>query len=148
MLLQDFNFHFTSPFYKMDAEGTVIGREIRFSLTTGKETISDSIHLQNQPYLSTNNRSYLLKQGLQPGDKLKVPYFDPISLSGKDTIMEYSGREKILIKNRVYNLHHFLETFSGIRINSWLNDEGKVMKEESPAGFLFISEPEFSYNFV
>lgn len=143
MLLQDFNFHFTSPFYKMDAEGTVIGREIRFSLTTGKETISDSIHLQNQPYLSTNNRFYLLKQGLQPGDKLKVPYFDPISLSGKDTVMEYRGREKILIKNRVYNLHHFLETFSGIRINSWLNDEGKVMKEESPAGFLFISEPEF-----
>jgi len=143
MLLQDFSFHFTSPFYKMDAEGAVVGQVIRFSLTTGKETISDSIHLQNQPYLSTNSRSYLLKQGLQPGDKLKVPYFDPISLSGKDTVMEYRGREKILIKNRIYNLHHFVETFSGIKINSWLNDEGKVIKEESPAGFLFISEPEF-----
>ena len=143
MLLQDFNFHFTSPFYKMDAEGSVVGQEIKFSLTTGKETIYDSIHLQNPPYLSTNNRSYLLKQDLQPGDKLKVPYFDPISLSGKDTVMEYKGREKILVKNRVYNLHHFIETFSGVRINSWLNDEGKVIKEESPAGFLFIAEPEF-----
>jgi len=143
MLLKDFVFHFTSPFYKMDAEGTVEGQVVNFSLTTGKETISDAIRLQKQPFLSTNRRPYLLKQGLQPGDKLKIPYFDPISLSGKDTVMEYKGQEKILVNKRVYNLHHFVETFSGLKINSWLDDEGKVVKEESPAGFVFIAEPEF-----
>ena len=143
MLLKDFVFHFTSPFYKMDAEGKVEGQVVNFSLTTGKETISDTIRLQKPPFLSTNRRSYLLKQGLQPGDKLKIPYFDPISLSGKDTVMEYKGRKKVLINKRIYNLHHFVETFSGIRINSWLDDEGKVIKEESPAGFVFIAEPEF-----
>src|SRR5210317_734527 len=143
MLLKDFVFHFTSPFYKMDAEGSVEGDLVNFSLTTGKETISDTIQLQKQPFLSTNRRGYLLKQGLQPGDKLKVPYFDPISLSGKDTVMEYKGKKKILVNKRIYNLHHFVETFSGVKINSWLDDEGKVIKEESPAGFVFISEPEF-----
>ena len=143
MQLKDFIFHFTSPFYKMDAQGEVVDTEIRFTLTTGKETISDRITLQNKPFLSTSNRFYLLKQGLQPGEKIKVPYFDPLSLSGKDTIMEYKGREKKLIKQRIYNLHHFVETFSGVKINSWLNDEGKVIKEESPAGFVFIAEPEF-----
>ena len=143
MLLKDFVFHFTSPFYKMNAEGYVEGQVVNFTLTTGKETISDTIRLKKQPFLSTNRRSYLLKQGLQPGDKLKVPYFDPISLSGKDTVMEYKGQEKILLNKRVYNLHHFVETFSGIKINSWLDDEGKVVKEESPAGFVFIAEPEF-----
>jgi hypothetical protein len=143
MLLKDFVFHFTSPFYKMNAEGYVEGQVVNFTLTTGKETISDTIRLKKQPFLSTNRRSYLLKQGLQPGDKLKVPYFDPISLSGKDTVMEYKGQEKILLNKRVYNLHHFVETFSGIKINSWLDDEGKVVKEESPDGFVFIAEPEF-----
>jgi hypothetical protein len=143
MLLKDFVFHFTSPFYKMDAEGHVEGQVVNFSLTTGKETISDTIRLQKQPFLSTNRRSYLLKQGLKPGDKLKIPYFDPISLSGKDTVMEYKGQKNILVNKRIYNLHHFVETFSGLRINSWLNDEGKVIKEESPAGFVFIAEPEF-----
>jgi len=143
MLLRDFSFHFTSPFYKMNAEGRVVGQEVHFSLKTGKETISDIIRLQKPPYLSTNNRFYLLEQGLEPGDKLKVPYFDPFSLSGKDTVMEYKGPEKILIRKRIYSLHHFVETFSGVRINSWLDDNGKVIKEESPAGFVFISEPEF-----
>ncbi|MFC1837074.1 transglutaminase-like domain-containing protein [Thermodesulfobacteriota bacterium] len=143
MLLKDFIFHFTSPFYKMDAQGKVEGQLVNFSLTTGKETISDTIRLQKQPFLSTNRRSYLLKQGLQPGDKLKTPYFDPISLSGKDTVMEYKGQKKILINKRIYNLHHFVETFSGVKINSWLDDAGKVVKEESPAGFVFLAEPEF-----
>ena len=143
MLLRDFVFHFTSPFYKMDAVGKVAGREVNFSLTTGKETISDTVLLAKQPFLSSNRRFYLLEQDLQPGDKLKIPYFDPISLSGKDTVMEYNGKEKILINNRIYSLHHFVENFSGVRINSWLDDDGKVIKEESPAGFVFISEPEF-----
>jgi hypothetical protein len=143
MLLKEFNFHFSSPFYRMDAEGKVKGQDVYFSLATGKETVSDIVRLQKPPLLSTNRRFYLLEQGLQPGDKFKIPFFDPISLSGKDTVMEYKGRKKVLIKNRVYNLHHFVETFSGVRINSWLDDGGKVIKEESPAGFVFISEPEF-----
>lgn len=143
MLLKDFVFHFTSPFYKMDAEGSVEGQVVKFSLTTGKETINDSIRLQKQPFLSTSNRSYLLKQDLKPGDKLKIPYFDPISLSGKDTVVEYKGQAKVLVNKRIYNLHHFVESFSGIRINSWLDEEGKVIKEESPAGFVFVAEPEF-----
>lgn len=57
--------------------------------------------------------------------------------------MEYKGREKVLIGGRIFQLHRFTETFSGIRINSWLDDEGRVVKEESPAGFIFIREPKF-----
>ena len=75
MLLKDFNFHFTSPFYKMDAEGNVEGQDVHFSLTTGKETISDVIHLQKPPFLSTNKRFYLLEQGLQPWRQVENTLF-------------------------------------------------------------------------
>jgi hypothetical protein len=143
MLLQDFNFELSSPFYSMTAAGEVDGSTVNFTLTTGKEQIRDSIRLATPPFLSTNRRGYLLKQNLQPGDKLRVPYFDPISLSGKDTVLEYAGYEKILIKGRIHRLHHFTESLAGMRIDSWLDDSGKVIKEESPAGFTFIAEPEF-----
>lgn len=143
MLLQDFDFELSSPFYSMTASGQVEGTTVSFTLTTGKERISDSIRLTKPPFLSTNRRSYLLREGLKPGDKVKIPYFDPISLSGKDTVLEYRGYEKVLIQGRIHRLHHFIESFSGIRINSWLDDTGKVIKEESPAGFTFIAEPEF-----
>ncbi|MFW5906368.1 MAG: transglutaminase-like domain-containing protein, partial [Desulfobia sp.] len=65
------------------------------------------------------------------------------SLSLQDTTVIYKGREKLVINGRVRNLHRFQETFAGIRVSSWLNDKGDVVKEESPAGFTFVSEPEF-----
>ncbi len=143
LLLRDFSFSFSSPFYKMAADGTVEGRTVRFTLTTGKTTIEDQIELASPPYLALNQRSYLLRPDLAPGDKLKIPYFDPFSLSGKDTVVEYKGRKKELILGRIHELHQFVETFSGIRVTFWLDDQGRVVKEESPAGFVFLAEPEF-----
>ena len=142
-LLQDFTFSMSSPFYTMKAGGKVTGKRVDFTLVTGKEKISDSVTLNSPPFLSLNQRGYLLRQGLHAGDKVKIAYFDPLTLSGKDTVIEYRGLVKTLIKDRIYLLHHFEEDFSGIRINSWLDDNGKVIKEESPAGFVFLSEPEF-----
>ncbi len=141
--LHDFDFSLTSPFYAMRAQGRVEGTRIDFTLNTGKEKIKDSIQLKQPPYLSTNQRGYLLTQNLKKGDKVRLPYFDPLSLTGKDTVVEYLGYDKQLINGRVYRLHRFAETFSGVRISFWLNDEGKVIKEQSPAGFVFLSEPEF-----
>ncbi|MDF1577917.1 MAG: transglutaminase-like domain-containing protein [Desulfurivibrionaceae bacterium] len=143
LLLRHFDFELSSPFYSMTAEGRVDGSTVNFILTTGKEKIKDSIRLAAPPFLSTNRRGYLLSADLKAGDKLRIPYFDPISLSGKDTVLEYKGYDKVLIKGRIQRLHHFSESFAGMRIESWLDDTGKVIKEESPAGFVFIAEPEF-----
>ncbi len=142
-LLQQFTFALSSPFYKMTAEGEVDGTRVTFLLSTGRSEVRDSVELGSPPFLSINQRGYLLKQGLQPGEKVKIAYFDPLSLTGKDTIVVYKGREKTLIKGRIQLLHHFEEKFSGMRISSWLDDNGKVIKEESPAGFIFLAEPEF-----
>ncbi|MCF6289974.1 MAG: transglutaminase-like domain-containing protein [Desulfobacterales bacterium] len=143
LLLRSFTFHLDSPFYRMDARGTVRGREVRFELTSGKETIKEVIRLAEPPFLSTSQRGYLLTRDLKPGDRRRVPYFDPMTLSGQNSVIEYQGREKVLINGRVHNLHRFTESFSGLFFNSWLNDAGKLIKEESPAGFVFLAEPEF-----
>ena len=141
--LDAFNFDFTSPFYKMKAHGNVTGNSITFQLDTGNNTIEDRISLDEPPLISTSRRAYLLTRDLEAGDKVRIPWFDPVSLTAKSSIIEYRGKEPILILDRVYHLHHFVENFSGARINSWLDDDGHVVKEESPAGFVFIREPEF-----
>ncbi|MBC8317627.1 MAG: transglutaminase domain-containing protein [Desulfobulbaceae bacterium] len=142
-LLQSFSFELGSTFYQMNVKGTIEGNSVHYSLSTGKEDTSASITLKAPPILPVNQRGYLLKQDLKPGDKIRIPFFDPITLSGKETTMEYRGKEKVLIHNRVLSLHRFIESYAGIRINSWLDDQGKVIKEESPAGFIFLAEPEF-----
>jgi hypothetical protein len=141
--LISFEFSFTSPFYRMRADGTVNGETVTFELDTGNNVVRDQVVLDGPPRLSTSRRSYLLSQDIGEGEKLKIPWFDPFSLTGKESVIEYRGKEKVLINDRVYNLHRFTENFGGARLNSWLDDDGLVIKEESPAGFVFIKEPEF-----
>ncbi len=141
--LMSFDFSFSSPFYRMKAVGTVAGNVVSFELDTGNNVIRDSITLDGPPRLSTSRRSYLLSQSIEKGEKVKIPWFDPFSLTGKESLIEYRGKEKILINDRVYNLHRFAENFGGARLNFWLDDGGNVVKEESPAGFVFMREPEF-----
>lgn len=141
--MQDFTFSFKSPFYRMQADGRTSGNKIAFKLSTGTTTIEDSLELSAPPMLSTSRRAYLLKKDLSVGEKIRIPWFDPMSLTGKDAVIEYRGKERILIHGRVQNLHHFVEEFSGARINSWLDESGDVLKEESPAGFVFLKEAKF-----
>lgn len=142
-LLRDFSFRLQSPFYHMQAKGVVQGDKVLFSLATGKETLHDSIRLASPPFLATNQRRYLLRNRPKVGEKVRISYFDPLSLSARETVLEYRGLEKILIKGRIYRLHHFVEHFAGLRINSWLDQDGQVVKEGSPAGFVFLREPKF-----
>ena len=144
-LLENFRFSLSSPFYELNANGVVRGDVVHFTMNTGKDEVSDVIQLTEPPFISTHMRSYLLQKNLQEGEKFKIPYFDPVTMSGKESIIEYKGFKKELFyrKARVYKLHHFVETISGIRISFYLDEKGKVIKETSPAGFVFMSEPEF-----
>ncbi len=141
--LQDFEFSFQSPFYRMQASGTVDGNSVKYLLDTGTNTIRDTLTFPTPPLLATSRRAYLLSEGIQTGEKKRIPWFDPLSLTSKESVLEYRGQESVLINGRVQKLHHFIESFSGARVNSWLNDSGVVIKEESPAGFIFQKEPKF-----
>ncbi len=142
-LLENFEFSLTSPFYSMKSTGKVRGTTIAFSMDSGKGRIEDSIRLERPPYFAMNQRAHLLNLGLKKGDKIRLPSFDPLTLSGKESLITYQGRDKILIKGVVHDLHHFQELVSGIKVNFWIDDTGKVIKEESPAGFVFLAEPKF-----
>ncbi len=143
LILQGFDFHFTSPFYTMTATGDVKGDTVYFQLDTGQSTINDRVKLSGPPLLAVNDRSYLLDELEKPGQKIRIPSFDPISLSGRESVITYNGQDKIMINNRLKALHKYSETTPNIRINFWLDDDGRVIKEESPVGFQFIAEPEF-----
>ena len=141
--LKQFEFTFESRFYRMKASGTVAGNTISFSLDTGNNYIQDELSMDTPPLLSTSRKRFLLMEEMEIGDKVRVPWFDPVSLSPKNSTIEYRGKEQVLIRERVYHLHRFTEHFAGTRVNSWLDDDGNVIKEESPAGFVFIREPEY-----
>lgn len=143
LFLKNFSFKFTSPFYTMAARGKVQDNQVRFTLDTGQSTITDTVTLSGPPLLAVNDRSYLLARLQKEGQKIKVPSFDPVSLSGRESIITFHGRERQVVRGRLKNLYSFTEQTGGIRINFWLDEDGRIVKETSPAGFVFIAEPEF-----
>lgn len=142
-LLKDFSFSFLSPFYKMTAAGKVTDKTVSYRIDTGTNTITDSLSFPSPPMLATSRRGFLLENMIKSGEKRKLPWFDPLSLTGKESIIQYHGQESILIHGRVFKLHRFSESFAGTKVNSWLDDQGIIVKEESPAGFIFLKEPKF-----
>ncbi len=143
MQLQSFSFNFSSAFYQMEASGKVTGNRVDFTRDTGQTIIKDRIVFDRPPLLPLNQRPWLLSQLPSPGDKGKVSFFDPLSLEPRAATIEYHGLDKQLIHGRVYTLHHYSERFSGMRTNFYLDDHGKIIKESSPAGFIFLAEPKF-----
>lgn len=143
LLLRDFTFRFSSPFSTMAAEGEAEGNRVTFRLDTGKSKISDAITLAEPPLLAVNDRRYLLDRLTRPGQKIKVPSFDPVSLTGRESLITYQGQEKTFVRRQLKLLHHFTEAVAGMQTSFWLDEQGRVVKEESPAGFQFVAEPEF-----
>ena len=143
MRLKKFNFTFSSAFYSTKAEGYTEGHTVHFSLDTGQTVIKDTITMPDIPLLPLNQRGYLLSKMKNKGDKLKIPFFDPFSLSQRESVVTYKGPDKELIGGRVHKLHEFTESHSGMKTSFWLDDTGKIVKEESPAGFVFEAEPKF-----
>lgn len=141
--LLDFRFVLLSPFASTRAQGRVEGRDILLDLETPRGTRRERIRLREVPRIATPHRAYLLGHEPGVGSRVRVNYFDPVSLAGNERILEYRGQDRVLIANRIHNLHHFHESVSGMRINIWLDETGRVIKEESPAGFVFLAEPEF-----
>uniref|UniRef100_UPI004057528A transglutaminase-like domain-containing protein n=1 Tax=Candidatus Electronema sp. TaxID=2698783 RepID=UPI004057528A len=143
MRLKSFQFTFSSPFYSTKAEGKTEGRAVHFTLDTGRTVIKDTVTLPDTPLLPLNQRGYLLAKMSKAGEKLKAPFFDPFSLAKRESVITYKGPDKELVSGRIYNLHEFTESYSGMTTRFWLDEQGKVIKEESPAGFVFEAEPKF-----
>jgi hypothetical protein len=143
MRLKTFQFTFSSPFYSTKAEGRAEGRMVHFTLDTGRTVIKDTVTLPETPLLPINQRAYLLAKLPKAGGRLKAPFFDPFSLSQRESVITYKGPDKELVGGRIYNLHEFTESYSGMTASFWLDEQGRIIKEESPAGFVFEAEPKF-----
>jgi hypothetical protein len=90
-LLKNFHLSLSSPLYQMNSKGKMIGNTLHYEMNTGKEKILDAIKLGEAPFIPTQMRNYLLENNLEKNKKFKIPYFDPITMSGKESVIEYRG---------------------------------------------------------
>ncbi len=141
--LRDLRFTLRSPFYKMRANAVMKDQALAVDFDTGKQHRHLRLDMDEAPLIPTGRRRYLVGPDISPGSTVTVPYFDPLTMTTRRSTIRYQGRDKILVSGRVRNLRAYTERAAGVRVRFWLDDSGLVIREESPAGFVFVAEPKF-----
>src|SRR5207244_597319 len=105
------------------------------------------------PVLGVNLPRRLAAEGFKPGTVRQFVVLDPATLSSETVTVAIGKREIVSVfaptvvagrvrsqTNRPIPAFRIDMTFSGVKTTSWVTDNGEVVREESPLGFLTVRE--------
>jgi hypothetical protein len=96
--------------------------------------------LTQAPYLLAALKPYIVTQQLETGKTFFFSTFDPSTLSQQVTSVVIEGREEIRLDNRPVPAIKLRQNFRGISVVSWVDGQGRTLKEESPAGMKLVRQ--------
>lgn len=138
--LKEFDFELRSDNAQFEARGKLIGRELQVAITTGGHVSNRQLVLRQPPHLAATLKPYIATQNLRAGEEYLFPVFDPSTLSSLVTTVVIEGREQIEIGGKLEPAIKIRQRFKGISVISWIDAQGRTLKEESPAGFVLVRE--------
>ena len=125
----------------INVEGKVQGKVLIIDIMTAGGKSRQEIQLDEVPYMNAALIPYLLKKGFKKGMRMKLPVFDPVTLSIQNLLIEVGGKEKIILRNKEVEAFKIKGDLNGLKLLMWIDEQGNELKEESPAGFTLITEP-------
>ncbi len=143
-VLNEFSYRLTtasgrSPF-ETRVKGIVEGSELALTINSGDSERTQRRALDRPIVLPLNIYYSVAAQGLEAGKHYRLQLFDPMTLTEGEveiTVMEpeivhWGGHEE-----QAYRLR---SQFSGLTTTAWINEEGQILKEETPLGWTLLKE--------
>ena len=138
--LQSFHFDLSTGSTQMKIDGKIVGRKLALKINSGGQITQRTVSFDYIPFLATNLRPFLIQRGLEEDRRYRVSVFDPSTMSLNNVNVTVMGREKITSGGNDLLANRLRLSFRGIDVNMWLDDEGSVLKEESPMGLVLVRE--------
>jgi hypothetical protein len=139
-ILENFDFELSSKEIRFSARGRVNGGKLTLQLDSAGHPSTREITLSQAPYLLAALKPYVVTQQLETGKKFFFSTFDPSTLSQQVTTVVIEGREQIRIGARTEPAIKLRQSFHGISVVSWVDGQGRTLKEESPAGLSLVRQ--------
>ncbi|MSP38766.1 MAG: transglutaminase domain-containing protein [Deltaproteobacteria bacterium] len=139
-ILDRFNFQLTSKEMRFSARGARNNNKLSLEIDSAGHHSTQEITLTQAPYLLAALKPYVVTQQLETGKKFFFATFDPSTLSQQVTAVVIEGREQIRIGNRLEAAIKMRQSFRGISVLSWIDGQGRTLKEESPAGMSLLRQ--------
>ncbi|HEX9022094.1 MAG TPA: transglutaminase-like domain-containing protein [Nitrospirota bacterium] len=139
-LLKYFDFTMQSDTTVMKIKGAVLGNKLVLDIDTGGRTRTETVPLAGPPYLSPGIKPAVLLGGLEPGKTYRFPVFNPATMSTEEANIAVESRERIKVGSAEKTIYKLKESFQGMESISWVTQDGETIREESPLGYVLLSE--------
>ena len=139
-ILERFDFELNSKEIRFGARGSVRDNRLALEVDSGGHKSAHEITLTQAPYLLAALKPYVVTQQLETGKKFFFSTFDPSTLSQQVTTVVIEGREQIRVGERTEPAIRLLQSYRGISVVSWVDGQGRTLKEESPAGLSIVRQ--------
>ncbi|MBF0228642.1 MAG: transglutaminase domain-containing protein [Desulfamplus sp.] len=96
------------------------------------------IALENRPYLTSGIIQATLASGLKQNQEMVLFIFDPSTLGQAPATVKMEEREDITIDGKPINAQRVSLSFKGAKQFAWVDNEGKVVKEEGLLGITLL----------
>ena len=139
-ILENFDFELQSKEIRFHARGRVNEAKLTLEIDSAGHKSTREITLSQAPYLLAALKPYVVTQQLETGKKFFFQTFDPSTLSQQVTTVVIEGREQIRVGSRTEPAIKLRQSFRGISVVSWVDGQGRTLKEESPAGLSLLRQ--------
>lgn len=153
LVLRTFSFSLDSDAGRYDASGSVVGDTLLLvELAAGGSPQSVSYRLSQPPVFAPVLPIRLaMGGGLKVGERLRFPVFDPSTLSTRAVDVRVVAHDTLLVADSAeldlrtgrwapagfgsIPAWRIVEIFGGVRVESWIDVDGRVIEASSPLGF-------------
>lgn len=131
--LKDFVMELRTPDHPTKLEGIIEGKKLTLTLHSQGTPQTQEIMLTEKPYFPEAIEEVIRKKGLNPGDEIRIPYFDPTTQSSTLARIKMVGMESVEVRgeNRIGTRIEI--EYMGLESIMWLDERFRLIKESSPA---------------
>jgi len=137
--LRKFSFSLSSYGYKIGVEAERVGKEtFDVEINIGNMVQRRTIDIPKDVVLYSPMTDMAMKQ-LRPGQQLSIQTLDPATLSKVPVMIRALRKESLLLHGERYESTVLATDYRGMTFLSWLDSDGKVLKQETPYGWTMES---------
>ena len=111
------------------------GRLFEVTITTGGARTVRTVEIPPETFFYSPGQELALRS-LRPGGRLSLRTINPMTLQPSTVIIEAIARETIQHDGTATASMRLRSTWQGVAFDSWVNDEGIVLRQETPQGWI------------
>lgn len=136
--LKSFTFRLQAGPISFRLDGSVApGKLILVTRMAGQER-SAELPVENPIYLGSGIRAFLAQERLKVGETYRLACFDPSTMSQSLVPVHVEAKETIRLDSRSYEAFRVVMEYHGLKVRSWINSYGEVLKEEGVLGMTLV----------